>query len=107
MIDMAKRCKTCKGKKVVRDKKKLSVDIDKGSPNGEQFTIHGEGDCVPGVEPGDVIVIIKIRPNKIFQRKGADLYMDKEVTLLESLTGVDFTIMHLDGKVIRIQGEPG
>ena len=33
--------------------------------------------------------------------------MDKEVTLLESLTGVDFTIMHLDGKVVRIQGEPG
>jgi DnaJ family protein A protein 1 len=66
MIDMAKRCKTCKGKKVIRDKKKLSVDIDKGSPNGEQFTIHGEGDCVPGVEPGDVVVVIKIRPNKMF-----------------------------------------
>lgn len=104
---MEKRCKTCKGKKVKRDRKKLSVDIDKGSPNGEQFTVHGEGDCVPGVEPGDVIAVIKIRPNKMFSRKGADLYMDKEITLLEALTGVDFTIMHLDGKIIRIKGEPG
>jgi len=27
--------------------------------------------------------------------------------LLESLTGVDFTIIHLDGKIIRIQGNEG
>ena len=35
IIDMEKRCKICKGKKVVRDKKKLGVEIDKGAPNGE------------------------------------------------------------------------
>ena len=107
MIDMEKRCKKCKGKKVSRGNKKLSVEIDKGSPDGEQYTIHGEGDCVPDVEPGDVIVVVKIRPNKIFKRKGADLYMEKEITLLEALTGVDFTIMHLDGRVIRIKNAPG
>lgn len=33
--------------------------------------------------------------------------MEKEISLLESLTGVDFTIMHLDGRIIRIQGEKG
>lgn len=44
IIDIEKRCKVCKGKKVSRDKKKLTVEIDKGSPNGDQYTIHGEGD---------------------------------------------------------------
>lgn len=102
MINMEKRCKTCKGKKVSRDRKKLTVEIDKGAPNGEQYTISGEGDCVPDVEPGDVIAIVKIRPNKIYTRKGADLYIEKEITLLEALTGVDFTIMHLDGRMVRI-----
>jgi len=107
MINMEKRCKICKGKKVKRDKKTLSVEVGKGSPNGEQFTIHGEGDAVPDVEPGDVIVVIKIRPNKIFSRKGADLYMEKEITLLEALTGVNFTIMHLDGRIVRICNKEG
>ena len=102
MINMEKRCKTCKGKKVKRDRKKLKVEVDKGSPNGEQFTIHGEGDQVPEVEAGDVIVVIKIRPNKIFSRKGADLYMEKEISLLDALTGVNFTIMHLDGRLVRV-----
>lgn len=78
---MAKRCKVCKGKKVKKDTKKLTVEMDKGSPNGCQYTIHGEGDQVPDVEAGDVVVIIKIKPNKQFQRKGADLIMDKEISL--------------------------
>jgi len=77
IIDMAKRCKVCKGKKVKKETKELSVDMDKGSPNGAQYTIHGEGDCVPDIEPGDVVVIVKIKPNKTFQRKGADLLMVK------------------------------
>lgn len=33
--------------------------------------------------------------------------MNKEISLLESLTGVDFVIMHLDGRKIRIQSKPG
>ena len=51
--------------------------------------------------------MVKIRPNKIFTRKGADLYMDKEISLLEALTGVDFTVIHLDGRIVRIQNEKG
>lgn len=40
-------------------------------------------------------------------RKGADLVMEKEITLLEALTGVDFVLTHLDGKKIRIRNTPG
>ena len=54
-----------------------------------------------------MIAIIKIRANKIYQRKGADLHLEKEISLLEALTGVDFTIMHLDGRMVRIQNESG
>lgn len=33
--------------------------------------------------------------------------MEKEISLLDALTGVEFTIIHLDGRVIRIKGEEG
>ena len=33
--------------------------------------------------------------------------MDKEITLLEALTGVDFVFTHLDGRKVRIQNKPG
>ena len=107
MIDMAKRCKVCKGKKVKRDAKKLNVEIDKGSPDDEQYTLHGEGDQVPDIEPGDVIAVVKIKPHKTYKRTGADLAMEKEISLLDALTGVNFVLTHLDGRKIRIQSEEG
>jgi len=69
--------------------------------------IHGEGDEVPEAESGDVIVQIKLTPHKYFMRKGADLVMEKEIPLLQALTGVDFVIKHLDGRIIRVQNAPG
>lgn len=55
-MDPTKMCKECKGKKVKKEQKTLKVEIDKGSPNGEKYQIHGEGHEVPDVEPGDVVV---------------------------------------------------
>lgn len=62
---------------------------------------------MPDVEAGDVVVIIKIKPHKQFQRKGADLLLEKEISLLEALTGVDFVLTHLDGREVRIKNKPG
>jgi len=33
--------------------------------------------------------------------------MEKEITLLEALTGLDFILVHLDGRKIRIKNNPG
>lgn len=65
-MDPSKICKTCKGKKINKESKVLKVEIDKGSPNGEKFQIHGEGDEVPDVEPGDVIIQIREKKHKTF-----------------------------------------
>ena len=57
-IDEKKKCKTCNGKKIKKEKKTIKCEIDKGAPNGEKYTIHGEADEIPDAEPGDVIVQI-------------------------------------------------
>lgn len=106
-IDPAKMCKNCNGKKIKKETKKMPVELDKGAPNGERYTLHGEGDEIPDAEAGDVIIVVKEKEHKIFKRKGADLFMDKEITLIESLTGLDFVLTHLDGRKIRIRNTPG
>jgi DnaJ family protein A protein 2 len=57
MIDDKNKCKTCNGKKVIKEKKVLEANIDKGTPNNYQYTFHGEADEFPGMEPGDVIIV--------------------------------------------------
>ena len=81
-MDPSKMCKECKGKKIAREKKKINVEIDKGAPNNEKYVKHGEGNEVPDIEAGDLIVVIREKKHKNFHRKGADLFMEKEITLL-------------------------
>jgi len=80
----------------------IEAIVDKGSPHGEKYVFHGESDEHPEKEPGDVQIIVNEVPHKVFKRKGADLLIEKEVTLLEALTGVDFAVDFLDGTRLRI-----
>lgn len=107
VIDEANKCKTCQGKKVVKEKKILDVTIDKGAPNNCNFSYHGEADEYPGMEAGDVVIVVQEQPHKKFKRKGADLLFEHKISLCEALTGVDFCFTHLDGKKIRVQSTPG
>ena len=54
-----------------------------------------------------MIIVAQEQPHKKFKRKGADLLMEKSISLLEALTGVDFVMTHLDGTKIRIKNDPG
>ena len=80
-ISEADKCKNCNGKKVIKEKKVLECNIDKGSPHGEKYVFHGESDEHPDKEPGHVIIQVNEQPHKVFQRKGADLLIEKTITL--------------------------
>ena len=85
----------------------LDVYIERGSRHGQRLTFAGKGDVRPGYLPGDVVLVIQVREHETFQRKGADLMMKKEISLFEALTGVRFTIEHLDGHKVTIVSKPG
>ena len=52
------KCTTCKGAKVLKEKKVVEVQIEKGAPNGEKYIFHGEADEYPGIEAGDVVIVV-------------------------------------------------
>lgn len=43
----------------------------------------------------------------MFRRKGADLVIEKNLTLVESLCGFDFSITHMDKRSLRVKSNPG
>jgi DnaJ-class molecular chaperone len=51
-----------------------------------------------GIMAGDIHVRILVEKHKEFTRQGADLFMDKKISLLEALTGTNYLIKGLDGK---------
>lgn len=58
IIDDALKCPHCNGKKVIKEKKVIECQIDKGAPHGEKYIFHGESDEHPDREAGDVILIV-------------------------------------------------
>lgn len=56
---------------------------------------------------GDLYVRIKVSKHKIYERKGADLFTTKKISLVEALTGVTFSLKFLDETSLNIVTMPG
>lgn len=106
IFDEKDRCGVCKGEKIKSVDKTIEVPVDKGIPNEKVVLFAGEGNEVPGAMAGDLQVVISIKPHPIFERKGADLFMKKKISLVEALTGVNFKVKNLDGTEITICSAP-
>lgn len=101
------RCQQCRGKKVVQVTKILEVNVTKGMEDGTRITFWGQGDQQPGVEPGDVVIVLQQKPHEKFQRVDCDLYMTHTITLAEALCGFQFLVKHLDGRDILVKHPAG
>merc|ERR1712179_900871 len=106
-VDPKLRCKKCSGKKVNRERKILEVVVDKGMGDGQKITFSGEGDQEPGLEPGDIIIVLDEKEHQTFKRHGTDLVMNTEIDLVEALCGFQKTIKTLDDRVLVITSYPG
>ena len=66
-------------------------------PHGYPIKMSGEGNEIPDAIAGDLIFVTQEQPHSVFERKGADLFIKKDISLLEALTGFEFSLKHLDG----------
>ncbi|XP_029909819.1 dnaJ homolog subfamily A member 4 [Myripristis murdjan] len=101
------RCKNCNGHKVERKKKILEVHIDKGMRDGQRITFHGEGDQEPGLDPGDVIIVLDQKEHDVFQRQDDNLVMKMDIKLVDALCGFKKTVCTLDNRTLIIGTQPG
>jgi len=106
-MDERDKCKTCKGKKVCKDRKVLEVHIEKGMKSGHKIKFSGEADEIPGTIPGDVVIVVQAKEHERFKRKGADLVETIDLTLTEALCGFTKVITHLDGRTLQVNVPAG
>lgn len=106
-INPKDRCKNCNGRKIVKERKILEVHVDKGMQDGQKLTFRGEGDQEPGLEPGDVIIVLDQKDHDVFRRHANDLIMKMEILLVEALCGFRKTIETLDKRMLVISSKPG
>ena len=91
-------CATCGGAGRVRKHKTLSVKIPAGVDQDDRIRLSGEGEAgVNGGPPGDLYVVVQLKPHAVFQREGADLYCEMPISFATAALGGEIEIPTLDG----------
>jgi len=93
-------CSVCHGTGVVRKRSKLKVRIPPGVDTGSILRLSGEGEAGErGAPSGDLYVVMKIKPDQVFERRGSDVLYKLPVTYSQLVLGDDVDIPTLDGVV--------
>jgi molecular chaperone DnaJ len=97
---IANPCPACSGQGRVRETRTLSVKIPPGVDNGDRIRLAGEGEAGhTGAPGGDLYVEIRVRPHRIFERDGDDLYCEVPIPFTTAALGGELEIPTLDGQV--------
>lgn len=98
------RCGRCAGKKILPSNESIKITIDKGTTEGEYIKLEEKADAVQSCDiAGDLYIIFKMKPHKIFTRHGHDLIVKQQILLGEALTGLSFVFAHPSKENILIE----
>jgi len=98
-------CKACPRGKTEPEKIELTIDLIKGSRQGERVTFEGVADEKPGFLPGDLHFVFVEVPHPVYRRDGDHLYLTKEISLVDALTGFSMEATHVNGDKFTVDIE--
>lgn len=96
----------------------LKLSLDGGKPqtitarvpaavsDGAKIRVKGKG--APGeAGPGDLFILLHVKPHPIFSRKGENILLTLPVTFVEATLGADIKVPTLDGEEVTVRLAPG
>lgn len=101
-----KKCIKCRGSGSILKNAVINIKVPAGVKDGSKIRLPGKGAIVNGSLPGDLYVLVNIRPHPIFKRRNADIEMDLPVTFAELILGTKIKVPTLDG-LVSLKVPPG
>jgi len=93
-------CPTCNGAGQTTRRERLTVHIPAGVDEGSRVRIAGKGAAGhAGGPPGDLYILVRVRPHPLLERRGNDLHLDVPVTVGEAVMGASIEVPTPDGGV--------
>jgi molecular chaperone DnaJ len=85
---------------------KISARVPAGVNDGAKIRVKGKG--APGeAGPGDLFILLHLKPHPVFSRKGENLLLTLPVTFVEATLGADIKVPTLDGEEVTVRLAPG
>jgi len=80
-------CSVCQGTGILPNMKRIEVTIPPGVSDGSRVRVAGKGRQDGMGTAGDLYLVVTVKPNTIYERKGDDLYVDVAVPLVVAVLG--------------------
>ncbi|KAI3692982.1 hypothetical protein L6452_32808 [Arctium lappa] len=90
-------CRSCGGSGVVEVVKEVKVPIPAGVDSGDTISIPRAGNVGKRSQPGTLIIKLKVAEDPVFQRDGADLYVDSNIGFTQAIIGGKVEVPTLNG----------
>ena len=90
------KCPDCKGRGTQRKETTVTIDIPAGVDTGSYMKKRGMGQAVQGGTPGDLIILFRVEPHKIFVRDRFDLKLDLPISFKTAVLGGTVKVPTID-----------
>lgn len=98
-------CEQCPAVKLEREREAITVHVEPGMVDGQEVTFFEEGEPMVDGEAGDLRFRVRTLPHAAFTRAGADLAMNRTISLADALTGFSQQFAHLDGHAVTLTAD--
>ncbi len=103
-----KPCAKCHGTGRERRTKTYTVKIPPGVKDGTRIKLKGKGEVgAGGGASGDLFVVTRVAPSKLYERRGSDLVVDVPVTYPEAALGATVEVPTPHGGRLSLKVKPG
>jgi molecular chaperone DnaJ len=93
-------CPTCSGSGRERRTKRYTVKIPAGVKDGTRIKLKGKGEAgYGGASAGDLYVVTRVEPSKVYERRGDDLVVQVPVSFSTAALGGSVEVQTPDGPV--------
>lgn len=94
-------CRECNGQGKIKKIRTIELKIPAGVDTGSRLRIAGAGELdESNATPGDLYVDIHVKPHKLFERKGNDIYVEAKIPFTTSVLGGEIEVPTLKGNAI-------
>lgn len=96
-----KLCSSCRGRGIKKLSKSVEVIVPPGVEDKQRLKLTGEGEVgYKGSGPGDLYLVIRVKPHPEFKRKGFDIQSEVAISFYQAALGTKVEVNTVDGKVV-------
>ncbi len=97
-------CHQCRGKGIVRETSTIHINVPPGVEDGSRLRVAGEGNMGKrGGPPGDLYVLISVKPHKLFERHGSDLLFEQPISFVQASLGDEVDIPTIGDEIVSLK----